>query len=95
MTALTSDQMLAMIQQLKNDNAKLLAAMQAAPARRLTYKVTAKKPDGKGTDGALSIYGLGQFPTTLYASQWERILDAADELRLFIKANDALLVRKG
>lgn len=78
----------------KEELIALVATMNAQSQRKLTFKVTAKRPDGKGTDGALSIYGLGQFPTTLYASQWERILDAADDLHTFIAANAKLLVRK-
>ncbi len=37
--------------------------------------------------GAISLYGLGRFPVTLYAGQFERLLDAEDEIRAFIKAN--------
>lgn len=72
----------------------LVAQMQAAPARKLTMKVTAKREDGKGTDGALSIYGLGRFPVTLYRSQWERLFAAKAEIEAFIQTNDKLLVTK-
>ena len=34
-----------------------LAAAQAQPQRRLTMKVTAQKPDGTGSSGAISVYG--------------------------------------
>jgi len=27
--------------------------------------------------GAVSVYGMGQWPVTLYAEQWERLLDGA------------------
>ncbi len=37
--------------------------------------------------GAVSLYGLGRFPISCYAQQWERILDMADEIRAFIAAN--------
>jgi len=42
----------------------------------------------------LSIYGMGRFPITAYASQWERILEVKEELEAFIKANQASLARK-
>jgi hypothetical protein len=45
--------------------------------------------------GALSIYGLGRFPVTLYRSQWEALLAKADDIRAFIKANEAKLKNKG
>jgi hypothetical protein len=37
--------------------------------------------------GALSLYGLGRFPLTIFAGQWLRVLDMADEIRAFIEAN--------
>jgi len=44
--------------------------------------------------GGLSIYGLGRFPVTLYKEQWNRLLDYADEIREFLKANDQQLKAK-
>ena len=44
--------------------------------------------------GGLSIYGLGRFPVTLYKEQWNRLLDHADEIREFLKANDSQLKAK-
>ena len=44
--------------------------------------------------GGLSIYGLGRFPVTLYKEQWTRLLDYADEIRDFLKANDQQLKAK-
>ena len=44
--------------------------------------------------GGLSIYGLGRFPVTLYKEQWTRLLDYADEIREFLKANDPQLKAK-
>ena len=75
-----------------------LAAMQAKlaakPAQRLSFKVTATKADGTGSSGAISVYGLGRFPVTLYAASWERLLDASADLKAFILANAALVSRK-
>jgi len=44
--------------------------------------------------GALSVYGLGRFPVTLYREQWEKLLGMADEIRSFIEQNDSLLKKK-
>jgi hypothetical protein len=44
--------------------------------------------------GALSVYGMGRFPTTLYKSQWIQLLDRKEELLAFINANDLSLVSK-
>lgn len=78
----TNAELLAMIEQLKADNAKLKAAGQG----KLTLKVSDK--------GAVSLYGMGRFPVTLYAEQWERVLDAKDQIKAFLEANAAALSRK-
>ena len=44
--------------------------------------------------GAVSLYGLGRFPVTLYKEQWLAALDKGDAIRAFIKANDKLLKNK-
>jgi hypothetical protein len=44
--------------------------------------------------GALSVYGLGRFPVTLYREQWEKLLGMADDIRKFIVDNDATLKKK-
>lgn len=51
--------------------------------RKVTLKVSDK--------GAVSMYGLGRFPVTLYRGQWERLLDAGEDIRAFIIANASLL----
>ncbi len=61
-----------------------LQAKAAAKVTALSLKVTAKKADGTGTDGAISMYGLGRFPVTLYAGQWERVIKFIPELQAFI-----------
>ena len=38
--------------------------------------------------------GLGRFPVTLYKEQWAKLLGMADEIRAFIKENDAKLKAK-
>jgi hypothetical protein len=56
------------------------------PRGQMSLKVSEK--------GALSVYGLGRFPVTLYREQWEKLLGMADEIRQFIAENDRLLKRK-
>jgi hypothetical protein len=54
--------------------------------KRLTMKVSEK--------GALSVYGLGRFPVTLYAGQWERLFATIPDMKVFMKQNEALLAVK-
>jgi hypothetical protein len=44
--------------------------------------------------GALSIYGMGRFPVTLYKEQWLKLLDMSSDIRNFIAENEALLKSK-
>jgi hypothetical protein len=44
--------------------------------------------------GAVSIYGMGRFPVTLYKEQWLKLLDMSTEIRAFIAANEAHLKKK-
>ena len=44
--------------------------------------------------GAVSLYGMGRFPVTLYKEQWLRILASAPEIEKFIRENDAKLKTK-
>jgi hypothetical protein len=44
--------------------------------------------------GAISIYGYARFPITMYKATLLDILDRADELRQFVKDNDAKLASK-
>jgi hypothetical protein len=68
------------MEQLKAENEAL--KKQRAP-RAVSFKVSAK--------GAVSVYGLGRFPVTLYKEQWLRLLDLAGDIRKFIAANDSQL----
>ncbi len=62
-------------------------ALKKTSSRGLSLKVSEK--------GALSVYGLGRFPVTLYKEQWSKLLDSADDIRNFLKANDSMLKTKG
>jgi len=77
-------------QELKAELERLKAeneALKNRGARGISMKVSEK--------GAVSIYGLGRFPVTLYKEQWQKLLDMADDIRAFIKENEGKLKTKG
>ena len=45
--------------------------------------------------GAVSVYGLGRFPVTLYQEQWTKLLALAEEIKGFIVENKSKLKAKG
>ena len=75
--------LIAEIERLKAEN----AALAAKPQGRLTCKVSQK--------GALSVYGLGRWPVTLYVGQWRRLLAFVTEIQAFITAHASELKEKG
>jgi hypothetical protein len=75
--------LLAEIAKLRAANEALKAA---APAPKTGIKVSAK--------GAVSVYGLGRWPVTLYASQWFSLLSKSDEIQKFLVENKASLAVK-
>ena len=74
---------------LKAEVAKLKAEMEALKAR--TSKGISLKVSEKG---AVSVYGMGRFPVTLYKEQWLKLLDMNEDLRRFIAENDSKLKAK-
>jgi hypothetical protein len=79
-----SEDIRAELERLKAENEAL---KKGSPARgTLSMKVSEK--------GALSIYGMGRFPVTLYKEQWLKLLGIADEIKSFIDANDSRLKTK-
>lgn len=62
------------------------AALKKGASKGLSLRVSEK--------GALSVYGLGRFPVTLYKEQWLKLLDMTDDIRAFINANDSALKTK-
>jgi hypothetical protein len=76
------------------------AEMQAelARLREENAKLKNKTPGGLSLKvsekGAVSLYGLGRFPVTLYKEQWLRLLSGAAEIETFIRENDAKLKTK-
>ena len=78
----TEEEMQAEIERLRAENEAL-----KKPARgQMSLKVSEK--------GALSVYGLGRFPVTLYREQWEKLLAMADQIRQFIQDNTHQLKKK-
>ena len=61
-------------------------SLKKAGARGISLKVSQK--------GAVSLYGMGRFPVTLYKEQWLKILDMSDVIRAFIADNDSALKAK-
>jgi hypothetical protein len=78
----TTTDILAQTEAPKAQNAKLKEARNA----RISYKASEQ--------AALSVYGLGQFPVTLYRGQWERLFAVADEIKKFIMEDSARLAEK-
>lgn len=61
-------------------------AVAPVAVRTLPIKVSLK--------GAISIYGLGRFPVTLYKSQMIALLANKERIEAFIERNDSLLASK-
>ena len=61
-------------------------ALKKGPSSSVRLKISEK--------GAVSVYGMGRFPVTLYQEQWLKLLDMSDEIRAFIAANEAQLKKK-
>jgi hypothetical protein len=79
---MSDDAMKAELERLRQENAVLKRGASAG----LRLKVSEK--------GALSVYGMGRFPVTLYKEQWLKLLDMADDIRAFIAANESQLKAK-
>lgn len=76
-------------QQMREELERLRAENESLKKRTekgLSLKVSQK--------GAVSVYGLGRFPVTLYKEQWARLLEMADEIKSFIAENEAQLKTK-
>jgi hypothetical protein len=62
------------LEKLKAENEAL---KQSKKPGAISFKVSQK--------GAVSLYGLGRFPVTLYKEQWLRLLDVSDDIRAFME----------
>jgi hypothetical protein len=85
---MTTEEMRNEIEMLREQNAMLKAKAEAGKRSGvLTLRVSAK--------GAVSVYGLSaKFPTTLYASQWQRLLQKKDDIMAFIETHKSQLSSK-
>jgi hypothetical protein len=79
---MSDDSLRAELERLRKEN----AALKKGATTGLRLKVSEK--------GALSVYGMGRFPVTLYKEQWLKLLDMGDDIRAFIEANDDQLKAK-
>jgi hypothetical protein len=70
------------LERIRNEN----EALKKAISGNVRMKVSEK--------GALSVYGMGRFPATLYKEQWLKLLDMAADIRAFMAANDSALKAK-
>jgi hypothetical protein len=75
-------EMKAELERLLAENAQL----KTRDKNKISLKVSEK--------GALSLYGIGRFPVTLYKEQWLRVLESAAEIKAFIEANNSRLKAK-
>lgn len=80
---MAEEDMKAELERLRAEN----EALKNRGAKGVSLKVSEK--------GAVSVYGLGRFPVTLYKEQWARLLDMADDIRNFIRENEPRLKAKG
>ncbi len=76
------EELRAELEKLKKEN----EALKARSDRATSLKVSEK--------GGVSVYGLGRFPVTLYQEQWLKLLEMADDIRAFIRENEARLKKK-
>jgi hypothetical protein len=79
---MSDEDLKAELERLRNEN----AALKKGAASDIRMKVSEK--------GAVSIYGMGRFPVTLYKEQWLKLLDMSDDIRAFITENETQLKTK-
>ncbi len=79
---MSDEEMQAELARLRAEN----EALKKSGRSKLAMKVSEK--------GALSVYGMGRFPVTLYKEQWIKLLDMGDDIRAFIEANNDALKAK-
>ncbi len=80
--AMSDEELKSELERLRNEN----AALKKGASSNIRMKVSEK--------GAVSIYGMGRFPVTLYKEQWLKLLDMSADIRSFIAANEAQLKAK-
>jgi hypothetical protein len=78
---MSTDDMQAELERLRAENEAL--KQNKARVGSTSMKVSEK--------GAVSVYGLGRFPVTLYQEQWLKLLGLADDIKAFIEENRSRL----
>ncbi len=76
---------------LQSELERLRAENEALKLQKSRVGSTSMKVSEKG---AVSVYGLGRFPVTLYQEQWAKLLGMADEIKTFIEENRSRLKMK-
>jgi hypothetical protein len=79
---MSDEELKAELERLRNEN----AALKKGASTGICMKVSEK--------GAVSIYGMGRFPVTLFKEQWLKLLAMSDDIRAFIATNEAKLKTK-
>ena len=79
---MSDEELKAELERLRKEN----EALKKGASTGITMKVSEK--------GALSVYGMGRFPVTLYKEQWLKLLDMSDDIRAFIATNEGKLKTK-
>ena len=79
---MSDEDLRAELEKLRAENEKL----KNKSVRGLSLKVSEK--------GAVSLYGIGRFPVTLYKEQWAKVLGMKDDIERFMNDNAHLLKTK-
>lgn len=79
---MSDDEMKDELERLRSENAALKKRASSAVRMKVSEK------------GAVSVYGMGRFPVTLYKEQWLKLLDMSSDIRAFIAENEARLKAK-
>jgi hypothetical protein len=80
--SMSDDDIKAELERLRREN----EALKKGTSDRIRMKVSEK--------GAVSVYGMGRFPVTLYKEQWLKLLNMSDDIRAFIAENETRLKAK-
>jgi hypothetical protein len=80
---MATDDVQAELERLRAENAALKQKRNSSVSMKVSEK------------GAVSVYGLGRFPVTLYQEQWAKLLALSDDIKAFIEENKSKLKAKG
>jgi hypothetical protein len=79
---MANDDLQAELERLRAENEALKSKRNSAVSMKVSEK------------GAVSVYGLGRFPVTLYQEQWTKLLAMSSDIKAFIEENKAKLKTK-